>query len=205
MLWLAAQYFNPAAGKRLVVASQKLKPAICDGGCAPNPTLSVTPGVPSLTCSLWICFAHRNGRKARIPYQIRSESRSGCRLRPGRHRLETAQRRTRSTTRLLLCISKFGGLTLRRKDSRGQVNLLSNGLRWARYRDPILIWPDRVFEGVRSNQYCGRSGRQTRAALAAAIGIPVTALRGVEFSWSNLTHRQALNLCHHNKSSGTPW
>src|SRR5882762_2953551 len=183
MLWLAAQYFNPALeAARGRVAEAKA--AIVTAGARPNPTLSVTPGVPS-PYLLTLDFA--------LP--IETAGKRGYRIKSARSLDQAADFdladtvwKLRSGVRgalldYLLASRNLELLLSEEKILEDQLNLLEQRFAVGEIPRPDLDLARIEFlkAYVAISTVEGQVG-QTRAALAAAIGIPVTALHGVEFS-----------------------
>jgi outer membrane protein TolC len=186
-LSLAALYFNPAlAAARARVGGTEA--AIVTAGARPNPTLSITPGVPS-PYLLTLDFA--------VP--IETAGKRGYRIKSARSLDQAAEfdladtawkLRSGVRTGLLdyLLASRNLDLLLSEKQIREeQVNLLEQRFALGEIPRPDFdlarIELSKAHLAISTSE--GQVG-QTRAALAAAIGIPVSALQGVEFSWNNL-------------------
>jgi outer membrane protein TolC len=186
-LWLAAQYFNPgleAARGRVA----ETKAAIVTAGERPNPTLSIAPGIPS-PYLLTLDFA--------VP--IETAGKRGYRIKSARSLDQAAEFdladtvwKLRSGVRaaLLDYLLASRNLELLRSEEKireDQVNLLEERFAVGEIPRPDLdlarIELSKANLAIRAAE--GLVG-QAKAALAATIGIPVAALQGIRFSWSNL-------------------
>jgi cobalt-zinc-cadmium efflux system outer membrane protein len=186
-LSLAGLYFSPSldAARARVEQAQA---AVVTAGARPNPTLSVAPGIPS-PYLLTLDFA--------VP--IETAGKRGHRIQSARS-LEDAARldladsawKVRSGVRaaLLNYLLASRSLDLLRSEEQvrqEQVNVL--GQRFAVGEIPrpevdlarIELSKTHLAISAAEGQLTG-----AKAALAAAIGIPVAGLQGLNFSWSDL-------------------
>lgn len=186
-LWLAAQYFNPvleAARARLAEAEA----ALVTAGARPNPTLGIAPGVPSpYLLTLDFAVPIETAGKRRYRAQVaRSLTRAA------EFDLADTAWKLRSGVRAALAdyLFAFRNLDLLHSDEqiRGeQVSLLEQ-----RFAVGEIPRPDLDLARIQLSQthlaISTAEGQvaQAKAALAAAVGIPVAALQGVEFSWPGL-------------------
>jgi outer membrane protein TolC len=186
-LSLAALYFNPtleASRARLAEAQA----AVVTAGARPNPSLSVAPGIPS-PYLLTLDFA--------VP--IETAGKRGHRIQSARS-LEQAARfdladsawKVRSGVRMALLnyLLAFRSLDLVRSEEqvRGeQVNILEQRFSVGEIPRPevdlarIELSKTHLAMSTAEGQIA-----ETRAALAASIGIPVAGLEGLNFLWSDL-------------------
>jgi outer membrane protein TolC len=188
-LTLAAFYFNPAldVARARVAAAQA---AIVTAGARPNPTLSITPGIPSpylLGIELAIPFETAGKRGLRTA-RARSLSEAA------RYDLAGAAWLVRSAVRksLLDCFLAVRALDLLHSEERlrtAQVGLLERRLAVGEIPRPEVdlarIELAKTHLAIKTAE--GRIA-ETRAILAAAIGVPVAALDGINFSWATLDH-----------------
>jgi outer membrane protein, heavy metal efflux system len=183
-LSLAALYFNPALDSaRARVAGTEA--ALITAGARPNPTLSISPGVPT-PYLLTLDFA--------IP--IETAGKRGYRMQAARS-LDQAARfdladsawtvRSAVRTALLNYIIASRTLELFRSEEKvrqDQVNILerifSAGEMPRQNVDLARIELSKSHLAVSTTE--GQID-EARAALAAAIGIPVAGLRGTQFAW----------------------
>lgn len=187
LLSLAALYFNPAmdsARARL----EEAESAIVTAGAQPNPTLDVSPGVPSpYLFSLDIEFpietagkrglrirsASESGQAARFDvadeaWTVRSGVRAAlleCMLAEHKYALLSAEEKLRTTMADLLRQRLTAGEIGRSELDSAQIALSQSHLERVAAEDEI---------------------DQARSKLSAAIGLPVSALQGMAFSWSDL-------------------
>jgi len=184
LLTLAAFYFSPAlkAARARVGAAQA---AIVTAGARPNPTLSLTPGIPS---------PYLLGFDLGLP--VRTAGKRGYALNEARNlseaaKLDLAERgwkvRSGVRTALLDHLTAVRNLTLLRSEEETrtqQVRLLTQRLQVGDIARPEL---EAGQLALVSTQVAVRAaeGRvdETRAALAATVGLPVSALEGIELSW----------------------
>jgi cobalt-zinc-cadmium efflux system outer membrane protein len=183
-LTFAAFYFSPEmemAGAQTNVAEA----AVITAGARPNPTLSVSPGVPSpylfgLDFAIPIQTAGKRGYQI---LQARNLSEAA------RFNLASTAWKVRSTVRTALLNYLVGVRTLDQMRSQesvlsDRVQLLEKTLAVGEISRPEV---DLARIDLASTQLAVLSNEsqitQTRAALAAAIGIPAAALNGLEFSW----------------------
>jgi len=186
-LWLAAQYFNPgleAARGRVA----ETKAAIVTAGARPNPTLNIAPGIPS-PYLLTLDFA--------VP--IETAGKRGYRIKSARSLDQAAEfdladtvwkERTGVRAALLDYLLASQNLDVLRSEEQirvEQVNLLEQRFAVGEIPRPDFdlarIELSKAHLAIRAAE--GLVG-QAKAALAATIGIPVAALQGIRFSWSNL-------------------
>ena len=186
-LSLAALYFNPAmAAARARVAEAQA--AIVTVGARPNPTLSATPGVPSpylLTLDLAVPIETAGKRGHRVQSARSLQQAAEFDLADTAWKLRSG---IRAALLDYLTASRELDLLQSEEGIRGeQVNLLEQ-----RFTVGEISRPDLDLARIELSKAhlaisaaAGQVG-QTRAALAAAIGIPVSALQGIDLSWSNL-------------------
>ena len=186
-LSLAAVYFHPAldlARARLARADA----AIVTAGARPNPTLGISPGVPS-PYLMSLDFA--------VP--IETAGKRGYRLQSARSldqaaRLDLADSAwtVLSGVRLALLNHLLAARSLELLHSEEQVRanqvkileqMVSAGEMPGLDADPARIELSKIEMAIHAGE--GQVA-ETRAALAAAVGIPVASLNGVEFSWPDL-------------------
>ncbi|HEV2177835.1 MAG TPA: TolC family protein [Terriglobia bacterium] len=184
LLTLAAFYFNPT----LDVARARVAAAegtIVTARARPNPTLSVTPGIPS---------PYLLGLDLRVP--IETAGKRGYRVKTAQALSESARLdlagaawRVRSGVRAALLdhFTAVQDLALLRSEEETrsqQVSLLVRRLEVGEVARPEV---DAGRLGLLNTRVAIRTaeGRvaEARTALAAAVGIPVSGMAGVEFSW----------------------
>jgi outer membrane protein, heavy metal efflux system len=183
-LTLAALYFNPdLEADRTRVA--EVEAAIVTSGARPNPTLSVTPGIPS-PYLLGLDFA--------IP--IETAGKRSIRVEETRNLLESARLSAAETTwRTYIGVRAALSshlIALRQLDlSRGEEQLLAGrvSLLEARLRVGEIPRPevDSTRIELSNTQLALRIAEgqvaETKVAIAAALGVPSSRLDGAEFSW----------------------
>jgi cobalt-zinc-cadmium efflux system outer membrane protein len=186
-LWLAAQYFNPAleAARARVAESEA---AVVSAGARPNPTLGIAPGIPS-PYLLTLDFS--------VP--IETAGKRGHRIESARNLDQAAEFdlaetvwKLRSGVRAALVDCLVGSRDLDLLHSDEQIRSEQVSLLEQRFAVGEIPRPDLDLARIQLSQAHlaasnaeGQAG-QSRAALAAAIGISVGALEGAEFSWPSL-------------------
>jgi cobalt-zinc-cadmium efflux system outer membrane protein len=186
-LSFAALYFNPSleAARARVAESQA---AIVTAGARPNPSLGVAPGVPSpylfnLDLSLPIETAGKRG------YRLK-----GARSLDEAARFDLADSAWRIHSGVRLALLNYflasRNLDLLRSEEQirmNQVNILEQRLFVGEIPRPEvdLARIELSQTHLAINAAEGRRG-ETKAALAASIGIPVAGLQGLDFSWTDL-------------------
>jgi outer membrane protein TolC len=186
LLTLAAFYFSPTldAARARAVASEA---AIVTAGARPNPTIALTPGVPS---PYLLTFDFQ------VP--IETAGKRGYRLEEARNLSEAAKLdlaetawKVRSGVRAALldhftAVRDLALLRLEEETRTQQVRLLGQRLQVGDVARPELA-ASRL--ALLTTQVATRAaeGRvaATRAALAAAIGIPVSGMENAQLSWSD--------------------
>lgn len=186
-LSLAALYFNPAldaARARVEEASA----AITTAGARPNPSLSLSPGIPS-PYLLSLDFA--------VP--IETAGKRGYRIQSARSLDQAAHFdfadsawKVRSTVRsaLLNYLLASRSLALLRSEEQirtDQVGMFEQRLAVGEIPRPEVdlarIERSKTHLAIQAAE--GQAG-EAKAALAASVGIPTAALQDVSFSWANL-------------------
>jgi cobalt-zinc-cadmium efflux system outer membrane protein len=184
-LSLAALYFNPALEvDRARVAEAEA--AVVTAGTRPNPTLSVTPGIPS---------PYLLGLDLAVP--IETTGKRGIRVEEAKHLLEGTRfsfAETTWKTYVAVRAALVNHLLARRQLdlSRAELQLLSGRVELLETRLRVGEIPRPEVDSVRialSNAQLvlrADEGRvlETKAALAAAIGVPLSGFDGADFSWS---------------------
>ena len=186
MLTLAAFYFNPALdATRARVASAEA--AIVTAGARPNPTITLTPGIPS---------PYLLGFDLQVP--IETAGKRAYRLDEARNLSEAAKLdlaetawKVRSGVRAALLdhftAARDLALLQSEEETRAQqIALLAQRLRVGEIARPELEASRFALLQTQIAIHAAE-GRlaETRAALAAAIGIPVSGIESVRLSWSD--------------------
>ncbi len=186
-LSLAALYFNPtleSAGARLAEAQA----AVVTAGARPNPSLSVAPGVPSpylfnLEFSIPIETARKRGHRIESARSLEHAA---------RFEFADSAWKVRSGVRMallnhLLATRSFDLLRSEEQVRREQVNILEQRFAVGEIPRPevdlarIELSKTHLAISTAEGQIA-----ETKAALAAALGIPVGGLEGFDFSWDDL-------------------
>lgn len=186
-LSLAALYFNPVLETaRARVAEAEA--AVVTAGARPNPNLSIAPGVPSpylfnLDLSVPVETAGKRGHRIQVARSLNQAAQFD---------LADSAWKVRSAVRsaLLNFLLTSRNLELLRSEEelrREQVTLLEQRLSAGEIPRPEVdlarIELSRTHLAISAVE--GQLG-ESKATLAASIGIPVAALQDVDFSWSDL-------------------
>jgi cobalt-zinc-cadmium efflux system outer membrane protein len=188
-LTLAALYFNP----EMAIAqaqTEVAKAAVITAGARPNPTVGVTPGVPSpylfgLAFAIPIQTAGKRGYQI---LQARDLSEAA------RFKLANTAWKVHSAVRAALLDYLIAVRSL--NQTRSQQGVLSERVQLLEKRLAVGEIPRPEVDSARielaNTRLAVVSGEsqisQARAALAAAIGVPVSALNGLEFSWPDFAN-----------------
>jgi len=186
MLSLAALYFNPAietARARLAEAEA----ATVTAGARPNPTVSIAPGIPSpylfnLDLALPIETAGKRGHRIQSARSLDQAAQLD---------LADSAWRVRSGVRvaLLNCLLASQNLISLHSEEdlrREQVTLLEHRLAAGEIARPEVV-PARIELSKIHLAVATAEGRvsESKASLAASIAIPVAALEGIDFAWTD--------------------
>lgn len=188
-LTLAALYFNP---EMAVVQAQTevAKAAIITAGARPNPTLGVTPGVPS-PYLFDINFAVPVQTAGKRGYQILQAKELS---EAARFNLANTAWKIHSAVRMALLDYLIAIRSLNQAQSQQgvlseRVQLLEKRLAVGEISRPEVDSARIQLANTKLGVVSGENQiSQTRAALAAAIGVPVSALDGLEFSWPDFAN-----------------
>ena len=186
-LSLAAMYFNTELDTaRARVAESRA--ALTTAGARPNPTLSVTPGIPSpYLLTLDLSFPLETADKRR--YRIESAQSS---VRAAQFDLAQAAWTVRCTVRAAMLDDIIAARTveLLRSEAKTRQNQVELSERMAALGEITRLQADAVrIELSKARSALGAAeshAAESRGALAAAIGIPSAALEGVRLSWPDL-------------------
>lgn len=187
MFSLAALYFNPVMETaRARVAEAEA--ATVTAGARPNPTLSIAPGIPS---------PYLFNLELAVP--IETAGKRGYRMQSARSLDQAAQFdladsawRVRSGVRaaLLNCLLAARGMESLHSEEElrtEQVRLLEQRLAVGEIPRPEVDTARIELSRIHS-ALAAAEGQffESRAGLAASMGIPVSALEGIDFSWTDL-------------------
>jgi outer membrane protein TolC len=186
LLTLAAFYFSPALESARARAAAA-EAAVATAGARPNPTVSLTPGIPS---------PYLLGFDFQVP--IETGGKRGYRLEEARNlseagKLDLAETawKVRSGVRAALLdqFTSVRDLALLRSEEETrtqQVRLFAQRLQVGDIARPELQASRLALLNTQVAIHAAE-GRTvaTRAALAAAIGIPVSGMENVQLSWSD--------------------
>ncbi|HVB32853.1 MAG TPA: TolC family protein [Patescibacteria group bacterium] len=192
-LTLAALYFNPqmAIARDQIAVAQG---AIVTAAEHPNPTLKLTPGIPSpylLNLRLRFPIETHGKRNLRIEQARHLSSAAGIALAEAAWTVASNLRRALLAYRMAkaeLALSRATGMTEAR-----QITLLEQRLAAGEGARPALDAADLALSNIRfATSVDEGQVATTRAALAGAIGIPVSALNGLELTWPNFERLPSL-------------
>lgn len=188
-LTLAAYYFNPQVQIARAQA-EAAEAAIITAGARPNPSLSLTPGIPSpYLFGLDLLFPVITGGRRGIKIE-QAQALSAA----ARYAFAAAAWKVRSGVRTA---ALDYALSLRRVELfEKEASLGAQQVQWLSERLTAGEEARPQVESARLEWMNARTALRTaqgrvpeaRAALAAAIGVPVSALEGVKFSWQAFDH-----------------
>src|SRR6266852_5839364 len=179
-LSLAALYFNPA----LEVARARVagtEAALVTAGARPNPSLSVAPGIPT-PYLLTLDFA----------FPIETAGKRGHRIQAARFDLADSAWTIHSGVRaaLLNYLLASRNLELFRSEEKvreDQVNILEQIFSVGEIpRQNVDLARIDLSKTHLAIDVAEGQVRETKAALAAAVGLPVAALESADFAWPNI-------------------
>ena len=184
MLALAALYYSPVLEQARAQVSAA-KAAIVTAGARPNPTIRLQPGVPSpYLFGLDLLFSIQRAGKRKIRVEQAKDLTLAARL-----NLASAAWKVRSGVRTalvnyLLATHRLGLLYLEQGLQVRRVKLLQQRLA-AGEISRRMVDNARLSLLQRHVAIEAAEGHipESRATLGAAIGIPVTALKGIQFVW----------------------
>jgi len=186
-LSLAALYFNPSldlARARLATA----KGAVVTASARPNPTFDFTPGVPSpYLLTQDFLFAIETAGKRRLRAQIASNLTDAARFDLADSAWTVLMGLRLALLNYLVASQNLALLRSEQKSREDQVAILEQVLSVGEITrfdvDLARIELSKTIVAIRTAE--GQVA-DAKAALAAAIGIPMSALDGVEFSWPDM-------------------
>jgi outer membrane protein TolC len=186
-LSLAALYFNPAldSARARVAATEA---ALVTAGARPNPSLSIAPGIPT-PYLLTLDFA----------FPIETAGKRGHRMQAARS-LDQAARfdladsawtiHSGVRAALLNYLLASRSLELFRSEEKvreGQINILEQIFSAGEIpRQSVDLARIELSKTKVAISMAEGQVRETKAALAAAVGLPVAALESADFSWPNI-------------------
>lgn len=187
MLSLAALYFNPTldAAQARVAGAQA---AVISAGARPNPTLGLSPGIPSpylltLDIAVPVETAGKRGHRIQIARNLNEAARFD--LADSAWRVRTGVRG--ALLNYFLVSRNLEALHSEEKVRTAQVKILEERLAVGEIPRPELdaarIELAKTQLGITAAE--GQIAK-SKAALAASIGIPIAGLQGFEFSWPDL-------------------
>lgn len=189
LLTLAALYFNPALDASRARAAT-VEAAITTAGARPNPTLGMTPGVPS-PYLFGLDFGVPVETAGKRTYRV-EEARDWSEA--ARFDLAETAWKVRSGVRAALVENFMGVRALHLARSQEHLRATALDRIQQRFAAGELAQPDvdsarleLLSAQVAVHAAAGRVS-ETKAALAAAIGVPVAGLESAPFSWIAWEH-----------------
>jgi outer membrane protein TolC len=186
-LSLAALYFNPTldAARARISESQAV---IVTAGARPNPTLSVTPGIPSpylLTLDFAVPIETAGKRGHRIQSARSLEEAARFELADSAWKVRVGVRM--ALLNYLLAARSLDLLLSEEQVRRDQVTILDQRLSVGEIPRPEVDLARIELSKTHLAIYTAEGHvAEAKATLAASIGIPVAGLQGINFSWPNL-------------------
>lgn len=189
-LTLAAYYYNPQMQIARAQA-EEARAAITTAAARPNPVLTLSPGIPNpYLLGLDLLFTRETAGRRKIMVKQASDLSSAARL-----ELARTAWKVRSGVRAGF-LNYF--MAIRQAELQGnevqlhsqQVQLLSARFKVGYVARPAVAQARQTLMSSRVT-LSRAEGRipEARAALAGAIGIPVSALQGTKFSWKAFDHQ----------------
>jgi cobalt-zinc-cadmium efflux system outer membrane protein len=186
-LSLAALYFNPSleAARARVAESEA---AVVTAGARPNPSLSITPGIPSpylfnLDFAIPIETAGKRGHRIQVARSLD---------RAARFDLADSAWTVRNGVRGALLHYLLASRTLDLLHSEEQVRTEQINILEQRFsvgeipRSDVTVARIELSKAHLAISTAEGQLAEAKAALAASIGIPVAGLQGLDFSWPTL-------------------
>jgi outer membrane protein TolC len=187
MLSLAAWYFNPQLDEARASLSES-QAALKTAGARPNPTLSVSPGIPSpylLTLDLSFPLETAGKRGLRIEGARNVELASRLELAETAWTIRSAVRA--ALLDYLVSVQSLDRLRSEAEIRETQANILQRMFSAGESRrlevDAARSELSRAHSALRAAE---EAVAEQTAKLATAIGVPAGALRGVHFTWPDL-------------------
>ena len=184
MLTLAALYYSPVLEQARAQVSGA-KAAVVTAGARPNPTFQLRPGIPSpYLYSLDLLFSIQTAGKRKIMVEQAKDLTTAARLNLAQATWQVCSNARAALVSYFLATRQLGLLHAEQNLQTRRVMLLSQRLKAGEIARPVV---DNARLSLLQTQVAigAAEGRipESRAVLAAAIGVPVTALKGVQFVW----------------------
>jgi outer membrane protein, heavy metal efflux system len=184
MLALAALYYSPAMAQARAEVSAA-KAAVITAGERPNPTFRLQPGIPNpYLFSLSFLFPIRTAGKRRLMVEQAKDLTMAARLNLAQATWQVFGNVRTAMVNYLLATREVGLLQLQQGLQTRRVALLQQRLAAGEISQPMvasarlsLLQTQVAIETARSRV------PETRAALAAAVGVPVAALADAKIAW----------------------
>ena len=188
MLTLAAIYYSPALQQaRAQVSAAKAR--IITAGERPNPTFRLRPGIPSpYLYTLDLLFHVRTGGRRKIMVARAKDLTAAARLNLAQATWKVSSNVRAALVGYFLATRKVHLLQLEERLKTREVKLLRQRFHAGDISRPALANAhlSLLQMDVAVNAAKGRIPER-RAAVAAAVGIPVTALQGIRLVWPNFS------------------
>ena len=188
MLTLAAIYYSPALQQARAQVSAA-KAAVVTAGERPNPTFRLRPGIPSpYLYSLDLLFNIQTAGKRKIMVEQAKDLTRAARLNLAQATWRVCSNVRAALVSYFMATREAGLLQIQQRLQSRRVVLLRQRFAAGEISRPMV-------DNARLSLLQMRvaidtaEGRipETRAALAAAIGVPVKALKGVRFVWPDFS------------------
>ena len=189
MLTLAAIYYSPALEHARAQISAA-KAGIVTAGARPNPTIRLQPGVPSpYLFSLVFLFPIQTAGKRRIQVEQAKDLTREARLGLAEAAWKVCRNVRNALFHYFLATQQLDLLRLEQRLQTRRVTLLEQRRTAGEISRPKV---DNARLSLLNTSVAieAAEGRvpEARAALAAAIGVPVAGLDGIKLSWSGFDH-----------------
>ncbi len=188
MLTLAAIYYSPALEQaRSQVSAAKAQ--IVTAGERPNPTFRLRPGIPSpYLYAVDLLFKIRTAGKRKIAVEQARDLTAAARLNLAETAWQVCSNVRAALVNYFVAAREAGLLQAQERLQSHRVALLRQRLAAGEISRP-LVSNARLLLLQTHMRVETAEGRipEARAALAASIGVPVTALRGIHLVWPGFT------------------
>jgi len=184
MLTLAALYYSPVLEQARAQVSAA-KAAVVTAGARPNPTIHLQPGVPSpYLMGLDLLFSIQTAGKRKIRVEQAKDLTLAARLSLAQATWQVCSNVRAALVSYFLATRQLGLLHAGQNLQTRRVMLLSQRLKAGEIARPVV---DNARLSLLQTQVAigAAEGRipESRAALSAAIGVPVAALKSIRFVW----------------------
>lgn len=184
MLALAALYYSPAMAQARAEVSAA-KAAVVTAGERPNPTFRLQPGIPNpYLFSLSFLFPIQTAGKRRIMVEQAKDLTLAARLNLAQATWQVFSNVRTAMVNYLLATRKVGLLQLQQRLQTRRVALLQQRLSAGEISQPMVSSAQLLLLRTKvANETAQGRVPETRAALAAVVGVPVEALADARIAW----------------------